>query len=68
MTVEICNNAFDTSPAWEDVTSAVKRKTKVFLHNTSKTASKWGFNVRIKVKRNGATGNCFIASIGGNFE
>ena len=68
MTVEICNNAFDTSPVWEDVTSAVKRKTKVFLHNTSKTASKWGFNVRIKVKRNGATGNCFIASIGGNFE
>lgn len=68
MTVEICNNAFDTSPIWEDVTSAVKRKTKVFLHNTSKTASKWGFNVRIKVKRNGATGNCFIASIGGNFE
>ena len=68
LTVEACNNGFDTSPTWEDVTNAVKRKAKIFLSNTIKTASKWGFSIRVKVKRNGASGECFISSIGGNFE
>lgn len=67
-TVEVCNNAFDTSPTWEDVTQAVKSGSKFFLSNNQKTAAQWGFNFRIKVNRNGATGDCFISSVGGNFE
>ena len=67
-TVEVCNNAFDTSPTWEDVTQAVTSGNKFFLNNTTKTATQWGFNLRIKVKRNGATGDCYIVSAGGNFE
>jgi hypothetical protein len=67
-TVEACNNAFDASPTWEDVTQAVTSGNKFFLSNTTKTAAKWGFNLRIKVKRNGATGDCYIVSAGGNFE
>lgn len=67
-TVEVCNNAFDDSPAWEDVTQAVASGDKIFFSNTAKTAEKWGFNFRIKVDRNGATGDCFITSVGGNFE
>ena len=67
-TVEVCNNAFDTSPTWEDVTQAVTSGNKFFLNNTTKTAAQWGFNLRIKVKRNGATGDCYIVSAGGNFE
>ncbi|WP_217958060.1 DUF6273 domain-containing protein [Acutalibacter muris] len=67
-TVEVCNNAFDAAPTWEDVTQAVTSGSKFFLSNTKKTAEKWGFNLRIKVKRNGATGDCFIVSAGGNFE
>ena len=31
-------------------------------------AEEWGFNFRIKVKRNSASGDCFISSVGGNFE
>ena len=67
-TVEACNNGNDASPTWEDVTQAVTSGSKFFLSNDSKTAENWGFNFRIKVKRNGAEGDCFISSVGGNFE
>lgn len=68
MTVEVCNNAYDATKAWEDVTSAVLTGSKFFLQNTTKTATNWGFNLRIKVNRLEATGDCFIRAIGGNFE
>lgn len=67
-TVEVCNNGNDASPTWEDVTQAVTSGSKFFLSNESKTAANWGFNFRIKVKRNSAEGDCFISSVGGNFE
>lgn len=67
-TVEVCNNGNDASPTWEDVTQAVVSGSKFFLTNTTKTADAWGFNFRIKVNRNDATGDCFITSVGGNFE
>lgn len=68
MTVEVCNNGNDATPSWEDATQAVLRNRKIFIKNTTKTAPNWGFNVRVKVKRNGAVGDCFIESIGGNYE
>lgn len=67
-TVEACNNGNDASPTWEDVTQAVTSGSKFFLSNTTKTADAWGYNFRIKVKRKDATGDCFISSVGGNFE
>ena len=68
ITVEACNNAFDEEPAWEDMTTRVKKGSKLFFKNEDKTSEKWGFNVRVKVNRSGATGECYIRSIGGNFE
>ena len=67
-TVEVCNNGNDASPTWEDVTQNVVSGSKFFLSNKTKTASAWGYNFRIKVKRGTATGDCFITSAGGNFE
>lgn len=67
-TVEVCNNGNDASPTWEDVTQNIVSGSKFFLFNTTKTASAWGYNFRIKVKRGTATGDCFITSAGGNFE
>lgn len=67
-TAEACNNGNDAAPTWEDITQAVVSGSKFFLTNTVKTADAWGFNFRIKVNRNGATGDCFITSVGGNFE
>ena len=66
--MEVCNNAFDEAPTWQDVTQAVTSGSKFFLSNTTKTAENWGFNLRIKVNRNGAAGDCYVVSAGGNFE
>lgn len=68
MTVEACNNAFDALPTWENVTNAVKSGLKIFFKNQTKTADKWGFNVRVKIYRNNTEGKCCIKGIGGNFE
>jgi len=67
-TVEVCNNAYDATPAWEDVTAAVASGSKFYLTNATKTATNWGFNIRVKVKRQSASGDCFIRGMGGNFE
>lgn len=66
--VEVCNNGFDTSPAWEDATDAVKSGLVHVFSNAKKTAANWGVLVRVTVARNGATGACYISAIGGNFE
>ena len=66
--IEICNNGYDKNPTWEDVTLKVEKGSKIFLSNKTKTASKWGVNIRVSVKRNGAEGECYISSTGGNFE
>ena len=67
-TVEVCNNAFDINPSWEDCTSAVISNLVHTFENTTKTASQWGVAIRITVERNGASGSCYVDVIGGNFE
>lgn len=66
--VEACNNGFDASPAWEDITLDVTRGEIYDFTNTTKTATQWGVNIRVTVDRNGAEGACYITEIGGNFE
>lgn len=66
--IEACNNGNDANPTWEDVTDKVVENKKIFLSNKQKTASNWGFNIRVSVERKGAIGECYISSIGGNFE
>lgn len=66
--IEVCNNGHDSNPTWEDVTDKALEQKKIFFRNNTKTASKWGFNVRVSLDRNGAAGECYISSIGGNFE
>ena len=66
--VEACNNGFDASPTWEDITADVNRGEIYDFTNTSKTATNWGVNIRVTVDRNGAEGACYITEIGGNFE
>lgn len=66
--VEVCNNGYDEIPTWEDVTNAVLTQGKYFLTNTVKTATNWGYNVRVTVNRNSSIGDCYISGVGGNFE
>ena len=66
--VEACNNGYDASPTWEDITTRVNQGRIYDFTNTAKTAAKWGVNIRVTVDRNGSEGACYITEIGGNFE
>lgn len=66
--VEVCNNAFDAEPTWEDATTFSDGENIYVFENKSKTADSWGLAVRVFVDRNGGEGECYINSIGGNFE
>jgi len=66
--VLICNNGFDETPTWEDCTESVTSGGVYTFTNETKTAAEWGVSVQAIVNRNGASGLCFISSVGGNFE
>ena len=67
--VEACNNAFDASPAWEDITAQVAINRVYNFLNQSKTAEKWGVNVRFTIKKNeGYEGEVSISGFGGAYE
>lgn len=67
--VEVCNNGFDASPTWEDMTTmAVLNRPYVFT-NTTKTANKWGIKIRLTLTKNeGYTGEVAIYGFGGAYE
>ena len=67
--VEACNNAFDASPAWEDITAQVAINRVYNFLNQSKTAEKWGVNVRFTIEKNeGYEGEVLISGFGGAYE
>ncbi|XCH78344.1 MAG: DUF6273 domain-containing protein [Candidatus Dehalobacter alkaniphilus] len=67
LSIEICNNAHDASPAWEDITTKVLNAQKHFFTNTTKTAADWGVALKVTLNKGTATETCYIHSIGGNF-
>ncbi len=67
--VEACNNAFDASLAWEDITAQVAINRVYNFLNQSKTAEKWGVNVRFTIEKNeGYEGEVSISGFGGAYE
>ena len=66
--VYACNNGYDTSPTWEEITAYVVSGDIYDFKNTTKIATKWGVNVKVTVERGNASGACYITEIGGNFE
>lgn len=66
--VEVTNNPFDPSPAWEDCTNAVLQGVAHVFENTENAAVQYGLNVRVTVGRGEAISECWVSSIGGNFE
>ena len=49
--VEVCNNAFDTTPTWEDMTEEVLAHRSYEFTNTTKTGTKWGIQFRITITK-----------------
>lgn len=66
--VEACNNAFDASPTWEDVTANVINGTYHDFKNRIKTATNWGLNVRITVEADGTYSPIEIDGFGISYE
>lgn len=67
--VEACNNAFDDVPTWEDITAMVFLNRVYNFTNTTKTADRWGVNVRFKlVKNEGYDGEISVSGFGGAYE
>lgn len=67
--VEACNNAFDAEPTWEDITPMVAINRVYNFTNKTKTADKWGVNIRFTITKNeGYEGEVSISGFGGAYE
>ena len=67
--VEACNNGFDASPTWEDITAMVQINRVYNFTNKTKTADKWGVDIRFTITKNeGFPGEVSISGFGGAYE
>ena len=67
--VEVCNNGFDASPTWEDMTTMAALNRPHVFTNKTKTAAKWGIKIRLTLTKNeGYEGEVAIYGFGGAFE
>lgn len=67
--VETCNNGLDLKPTWEDCTKEVLNNTKFTFKNNSKTAEKWGINIKFSIeKKEGVQDEVYFNGFGGAFE
>ncbi len=66
--LEVSNNAQDKIPTWEDMTQAVERGDKYYFKNKKKTSARWGFAIRMTLKRGTATETSWVSEIKGNYE
>lgn len=64
--IEVCNNANDASPRWEDVSDKLSKKH--FFSNTTKTAAAWAFGLRCTLTRGTATGAVWLDYITINYR
>lgn len=64
--IEVTNNAFDDDPVWEDATNEA---TEVFVPHTftnrSKTATKWGFSMRVTIEPGTSVAKSVVNGIAG---
>lgn len=67
LTIKVTNNANDTSPVWEDCTTAVKQnRNHVFTNATASNG--FAFNFRIEVSRGTSGTGGYITSVQGGFQ
>ncbi|OKO91409.1 IgA protease [Geobacillus proteiniphilus] len=68
LSVKACNNGFDTSPTWEDITTAFLNRQAYTFTNTTKTAEKWGINIQFEILKGTATDQIIVDGFGFSFE
>lgn len=67
-TAEVCNNAHDASPTWENIKPAIQSGYNFVFSNKTKTAENWGVNFRIEVTRGPSNTGGYIYAIEGGFQ
>jgi hypothetical protein len=68
LSVKACNNAFDSSPTWEDITQKFLNREAHTFANVSKTAAKWGIDIEFEILKNNATEQIIVDGFGFSFE
>lgn len=62
----VCNNANDSSPAWEEITGTLE---KIYnIKNANKVAEKWAIGVKVEVVRGEGAGDSYLDAIGINYR
>ena len=64
---EVTNNAKDEAPAWQDVTTEVRKGTNIVFVNST-TTNGAAFNFRVSVERSGSGEGGYIEAVSGTFE
>ena len=67
-TAEVCNNAYDATPAWESIKSSIQSGRNYVFQNRTNTAGLWGINFRVTVQRGSADNGGYISGIEGGFR
>ena len=67
-TAEVCNNANDASPTWENIKPAIQSGYNFVFSNKTKTDENWGVNFRIEVTRGPSNTGGYIYAIEGGFQ
>lgn len=49
LNVQVCNNAHDVSPTWEDMSQSVKNGRPYVFTNTTSTSGQWGIRFKINI-------------------
>lgn len=62
--IRVCNNGYDSSPAWEDMTAEVLAGNPHTFTNTTKAAADWGIVIWVKVTAGTATGEISFSGYG----
>ncbi|EMI10356.1 Ig-like domain-containing protein [Anoxybacillus gonensis] len=68
LSIKACNNGFDASPTWEDITTAFLNRQAYSFANTTKTAAKWGINIQFEILKGTATDQIIVDGFGFSFE
>lgn len=67
MTIKVCNNVYDASPAWETVPKDLIGQS-YNLQNKTKTASKWGLGIDVTIDRGSATKDSYFYGLVGSWR
>lgn len=67
LTIKVCNNANDSSPAWEVVPSEQVGKSYTFK-NRSKVSSRWAIGVNLRIDRGSAKEDSYLYGFVGNYQ